>query len=181
VRKILIIILAIGMIAAASDISLAGAPPANPFNITCDFYGGPNCSTGVTYHFDPGLYEFSIAGGWWTTVNPVIITQTDYSWSLYMDIDPSSSSNPLLILGDGQYYSSESAVNTARNNNYQSYTQSINFAGGDISFYTLDNTPRNNTGTISTAFTVVPEPVSSSLFIIGGAIIAGRRFLKKKS
>ncbi|RJR22178.1 MAG: PEP-CTERM sorting domain-containing protein [Nitrospiraceae bacterium] len=172
--------LVIGTITVVSDISLAGAPPANPFDITCNFYGGSDCTTGVTYYFAPGLYEFSIAGGWWTTVNPVTLG-TDYSWSLYMDTDPSSSTNSLLVIGDGLYYGSVSAVNTARNNNYQSYTQTINFAGGDISFYTLDNTPRNNTGTISTAYSIVPEPVSSSLFIIGGAFFAGRRFIKKKN
>ncbi|MEW6602391.1 MAG: hypothetical protein AB1499_15570, partial [Nitrospirota bacterium] len=120
-----------------------------------------------------------IAGGWWGTIDPISINTT-YSWSIHMDIDPSDSSNPFLVIGDGLYYGSVGEVETARTNNYLSYTQQINFGGGDIRFFINDDEPRNKLGTISTAFTIVPEPVSSTLFILGGAVFAGRRLLRKK-
>jgi hypothetical protein len=51
----------------------------------------------------------------------------------------------------------------------------FNFTGGGATDFTV-----SQSGTVTGTFSVVPEPVSSILFITGGATLAFRRYRKKK-
>lgn len=77
----------------------------------------------------------------------------------------------------GSWYSFESFIFTNNSNNY-SWNDIESIGNWDIAL----NYERKNgdIGSLSTQFTMVPEPISSVLFLLGGAGLALRQSRKKK-
>jgi len=62
--------------------------------------------------------------------------------------------------------------------NNQGINNGFDYLGGDAIINGQINT--NNDLAFKISSTVVPEPISSVLFVIGGSVLAGRRFMKKR-
>lgn len=204
-KKVLMFILAIGMILGLSSMVYATLPAS--ITVICDDAGGKDCSVGESIFFAAGTYEFTVASGAWGTWDMAWTGEADpnlskrgYLWSLYIEVPGNSVP---FVLGDDSFNGEgdpndgiffpadplipadiEAAKNAALNNALTKNPSKVITVGGTgetLRFYMNDPYPRDNNGSVSVNVAVVPEPVSSSLFILGGAFFAGRRFLKKKT
>jgi hypothetical protein len=201
-KKLLVLLLAMGIIAGLS--SMVYAVP-NSITVTCDYANGQDCSVGESIFFAAGTYQFAVvSGAWgtwdvgWTGVADPNLSKRGYLWSLYIEVP----GNPVPFkLGDDSFNGEgntgdgvflpvdagnpadvEFAKNAALNNALTKNPYTIITVGGageNLRFYMNDPYPRENNGSVTLA--VVPEPVSSTLFVLGGAVFAGRRFWKKRS
>jgi hypothetical protein len=167
-----------------SSLTFAVPAPASPFDIICDYQNGFNCSNqtptnglapSYNYFFAQGTYTFTVSGAWSIFNMSSPPTYKDYSGTIFLDTGGVSP----ITLGDGNFYSSPGALNTARTNNPGLFSTTLTFnqAGGDILFYT-SNLGRDAEGTITVS--VVPEPISSVLFVIGGTTLAARSWYRRK-
>jgi hypothetical protein len=68
----------------------------------------------------------------------------------------------------------------ANNSSLSGFSFTIDYQAGNISFIAEFDDHKGNLSTFTGTTTVMPEPVSSLLFIAGGATLAARRMLRKK-
>ncbi len=184
-KKVLTLIMALVVVFVLSNSVLAN--PANPIYVDSDLNGcfsfsdcGGGTYSPIIVSFDPGIYKFTADSGYinTTTFGGAFNFVDTYYWSVSI-YDPS---------GAGTLYEGLKN-NTAYNNG----TQALNAmsgafvevdlsSGGDLWLYVEDPSPRDNTGKVTVAYatTVVPEPISSALFLVGGTLLVGRRYIKKK-
>ena len=179
-KKVLMFILAIGMIVGLSNTTFAYPNPitVDSFTNGCDEYNICDSYASVLSVFFPaGQYIFTVDSGEFLSGSEPYggpVFPMGYFWGLNI-YQPSTSTEYVL----GNYAPYVTAGNALSANLGQSI-QVNHSTDGNLIFYVRDNEARDNTGLLSANVAVVPEPVSSSLFIIGGAFFAGRRFLKKK-
>jgi hypothetical protein len=185
---------------AAALITMAGALAANaaPGAVTIDgrAHGCESptvCTDGVSNayseFFEAGTYEFTVASGAWTSYT--YGTSTGYLsrkwlWDMFIYQD---STGMTYELGISTPYDTPS---DALSNNAGATIPNITVSGpGELlTFYVFDASPHENEaplgtpapfdGTITANVTVVPEPLSTILFITGGVFIAGRSFMRKR-
>jgi len=80
-------------------------------------------------------------------------------------------------LGDNNYYSTATDAFDANKN----FSLEINISSDEnLWFYISDTSASNNYGEVTINIALVPEPISSVLFVTGSAVFAGRAYLKKK-
>jgi hypothetical protein len=75
-------------------------------------------------------------------------------------------------------YSTNTSYDTATGNNLGLFSFTLDYRAGNISYDAYLSTSSGNQIVSGTA-TLVPEPVSSTLFLVGGATLGFRRFRKK--
>ena len=170
-NKLLTVIFAIGMIAAVSNTASGTTISVNSAN-----NAGIEYTSGIDVEFEAGTYEFFVENGAWST---------DFgdSWMWNVDIYRLNTET-YDRLGTFTPYGS---INEARNANLSATPVTLTLSEGEhLRFYNYDSDGKkfNNDGTVFIGVdftpTVVPEPVSSILFVTGGAFMAGRRYLTRK-
>jgi len=178
-KKLLMFIMVLGII-----VGLSGAASAYPNSIAVDSYlNGCEeynlCDLGysiLSVFFPAGEYIFTVNSGAFLSGSVPYgdgVFPMQYFWGLNI-YQPSTSTE--YVLGN---YAPYSTAGNALSANLGQSIQINHSTDGDLLFYVRDDKPRDNSGSLTV--NVVPEPVSSSLFLIGGAVFAGRRFLKKKT
>lgn len=194
-KRLLGFIMAAGLIVALSNEAFASVPA--DITIACDFAGGQDCFTGETIFFPAGTYMFTVDSGSWSTQNVGTTNLPVRGWMWSLTIEQGSAS---YILGDysyggasdtndGVFFPSDpndpAAVAAAQNAallnaiaKNPSATVIVGGSGEDLRFFINDPFSRGNGGSVTIA--VVPEPVSTFLFLSGGAVLAGRRYWRRK-
>lgn len=133
--------------------------------------GGPvsfTISNGTTTYFSAQLTNFDVTVDFFgTRLNP--------AWSLNNITTPISFNT-----GSGASYSQYIAELQQQYNSGANINFGMNFDTGVSSSFTSDSSGGVSGKMVVTNVPVVPEPVSSILFVAGGAILAVRRFLKRK-
>ena len=82
--------------------------------------------------------------------------------------------------GEGTYdYSSELDALQFYNTNVDGMTISLT-EDTNLYFYISDTNSIDNLGSVTLEVAVVPEPISSALFLIGGTALGFRHFRKRK-
>ncbi len=151
-------------------------------------------SDGVSLFFEHGTYELSVFSGAW---NPWFSStgvtgcdsfgaNCDTGWIWSMDIyQPDTSIYHRLGSKTDRYETASLAYNAHKNDSIL-----LNQAtDGDFWFFVKDGNPGDGTylvpdnfGSVTASVNLVhaPEPISSILFLIGGATLGFRRFFNKK-
>jgi len=183
-KKLLIILIMIGIALGLSGVTLA----AGQYKIDSRLYAGPDYNSGWSMLFTPNTYTFSVFDavgddGW----RDNSAYTNNYQWSLYI-YQPSDTANYPngQLLGSTNLYSS---MNAAYSNNSASTVDITisNPLGETLTFWMLDTdsgfceSPKcNNDGSVTFQVAVVPEPISSILFLTGGVVLVGRKYLNKR-
>jgi hypothetical protein len=74
-------------------------------------------------------------------------------------------------------YSTDPGYDIAAGNSLGGFSFTVDYQAGDIAYDAFFSGDQMISGTTS----LVPEPVSSTLFVIGGAVLGFRRFMKRKA
>lgn len=185
-------------------IVFAQASFAVPGTITLDsrINGGGEYTNGVKFLFEAGTYEFSVVNGGWNAwflhsggvagCNSEGANCTT-GWMWTMDIYQPSTSTYFRLGSKADKYNTQDKAYNAHANDYLVLTQP---SDGDLWFYVKDGQPGDgnryaydNAGSVTFDVALVPgpnpspvapEPVSSVLFLIGGAAFGFRRFLSTR-
>lgn len=197
-KKLLIVIFAIGIITGMASMSFA-----YPGSVTLDatLYSGSSWSSGLQMtNFEANTYIFSVdlSSSAWSTQNlgTTNLGARGYLWSFYI-YQPSTGNTYFLgdesftnmsDPNDGVFFPNnpsnsqdiQDAIDAAVNASYGSTLTINHTSGGDLWFYFNDAFTRDNEGSVTFNVAVVPEPISSSLFIIGGVVLGGRTYIKRK-
>ena len=173
-KRFLIFVLAVAMVAGLSTLSFAVVP----FTVDVDSndYGGDSYQDGLRVDLEPGTYEVTVKDGawgdWWGA--------DGWFWSLNIYDE---ANDKTYYLGDSNtsYDSPQDALQAYYGNSVTITVGGASAAGeggGALWFYVPDSSRWNNYGTVSVL--VTPEPVSFILFIAGGLAMTGRIYMKRK-
>ena len=152
----------------------------NVWDYTYDWMRNPNKLT-LTYNLNENVANWTMAQNSWRMTQSVggegyNKTESDYGYLYYEELGNGAGGG---INNTGEF------INLIRFNqwsdtgagHYKRYW--FNFDNGDQgSSYASDNLYGMAVADVTATF--VPEPISFILFVTGGTLIAGRRFLKKK-
>lgn len=183
-------------------IGLAKASFAVPGSITLNSAtnSGGEYSNGINFLFGAGTYKFSVvSGGWNAWFGSTGVTgcnqggancTTGWMWS--MDIYQPSTSTYFRLGSKIDRYDTQSKALSAHAGDSLVLNQ---YTDSDLWFFVKDGNPGDgkkyvwdNSGSVTFAVSsgsgpsnpVAPEPVSSILFVIGGATLGFRRFWNKR-
>lgn len=156
-----------------------GAHTSNIFN------GGANSmvfgpSAGSTGLFDFRLYDYLGNTRLTADVNnfTVVLNGSLYEANVGFDLNNivNIATNPNGGTGNPPYSKFINDINSVGSNPHGNLYMKFDFAGPGAKDFTVDQL-----GTVSATVSFAPEPVSSILFIAGGATLAVRRYRKRKS
>ncbi len=195
-RKNLIVILAIGMVVGLFSTGFAD----ENITILANERSGSDHIIGEYRLVTPGTYNISIVDGAWGTFaltdfdppnatntfgdNAIFVPYQGWLWSMVIFNGTDS-----VMLGDhslgGAFNYDVSLGNKAA---AQASALSHNGVGtsvpieskGELWFYIYDPGIRDAEGSLTFNVAVVPEPISTTLFIVGGVLLGGRSYLRRK-
>jgi hypothetical protein len=177
----------------------AGFAVQGPLTLDSVINSSGDYQDGINLSFETGTYEFSVvSGAWnaWSNVSGCNNSGADCTsgWMWSMDIFQPSTSTYFRLGSKIDRYDSPDKALSAHAGDYLILNQP---ADGDLWFFIKDGNPGDgktlvgdNSGTVTFAISSVPppssaplapEPVSSILFVIGGATFGFRRFWNKRS
>jgi len=184
-KRFLIVIIALGIIAGLSNSAYA-----YPDFVTVDGYFNSrsdesdgvfdpddNTANAFSMFFEKGIYRISVDSGAWSSMSFNDANGSFWLWSMNIYLDASHN----FLLGDNTV--SHSTADEALSTNAGKSVLITQPADGNIWFFIddPDSSRDNDFGTSITAKVIlVPEPVSSSLFVLGGVVLAGRRYWQKR-
>jgi len=198
-RKLLITFLAFGVIFLLSSTRYADAVLSYPSSISVDSWDHScfaynDCpkadrtypdSTIIEEFFPLGQYRFTVSSGYWESLeaNGTSYPTPKGFWS--MNIFNVDTGGDFAMLGNYTPYSSGAAAlagHTTPAPEFITYdvTHDNGSGGSVLGFYIEDDSPRGNLGTVTANIAVVPEPVSTTLFVIGGLVLGGRGYIRRK-
>jgi hypothetical protein len=180
--KILLSILVLICIASAASSAFAFPP-----TVTVDATGGiyDSQSASLKLNFEPDTYDFTVAlnSDAWSTLNlgTTNIGFEGYLWSLSI-YQPSSGMTFLLGDNSAVFTSASDAVNNTLSTPAINKKRINHSDGGELWFYIDDAYSRENTSsvTVNVAPVIVPEPISTTLFITGGLVFAAGNLIRRK-
>lgn len=192
-RKLVVTFFVIGVFLSISA-GFAGADLPYPASVTVDSYSNgcmkfDDCDSTYaslqSHYFTSGIYTVTAVDGAWSSYNsPDTLTNwldRHWFWSLYIynqdtgtlygDLGPT--------LGSNNDYASDALAFAQFNAANNSIEIDLSSGPANLAFYIKDRGPRDNIGTVTANIAVVPEPVSTTLFVIGGIVLAGRSCIRK--
>ncbi len=150
-------------------------------------------------------YTISVVGGAWGTTeittfgDPTDVTNTPlqgWLWSLVIRYGTVNGFDSVMMGNhseagasifhptNGPYFTKASAQSAAQsaavdpNNGVDPVN--VSSSTGDFWFYIYDPSNRDNEGSLEINVSVVPEPISTTLFVVGGLVLGGRSYLRRK-
>lgn len=174
-KRVVILFLIIGIIGGVTCNVFAYPPTVTVNSVN---HGGTDYTDGFSVFFEAGDYTFKPFSGAW---NDKYNLSGYWMWNVNI-YQPSTSTTPY-TLGNNNPYSTATAAFDANKDSFLT----INTSGENLWFYISDTSASNNYGEVTIKIDalggsppIVPEPISSVLFVTGSAVFAGRAYLKKK-
>jgi hypothetical protein len=194
-KKGFVVLMAVGIIIGLSHgvFAFPGSVTVDSFSNGCRNYDlCDNPASPLSLFFEAGIYTFTVnpEGGAWSSFNSPDTsdqwTERHWFWSLYI-YNPQTDtlySDPGPTLGSNNDFLNEQEALNQFNQSNDSVTIDVG-SSGDLWFYIKDRdepgSARDNIGSVTADVVLVPEPVSTTLFILGGAVFAGRIYLRKRN
>jgi hypothetical protein len=180
-KKFLTIIMAVGITLYISNASFA-YPNSVTLNGFLHSNDGFDATVAKSEVFAAGIYRFTVSSGAWESQSWEGNNGSFWFWSFNIYQDASNQ----FLLGDDVEDSSfnpHASASDALNAHLGDSILITQPTDGNIWFYINDpDSPRDNQfgSNVTASVTLVPEPVSSALFVIGIGVLACRKYLKKR-